>query len=156
MNDRARQIHWPTLISGLPLGLLLMQVLVGRTMTARMDELAVQMNQTRHQMQVLAGSSDDVAMTNDLLSRLTVQKSQVRAANDTMVELQRLRQQVERDSTRLDKAMAALEQIHKLQGELVSRAPQMEQAVRTVEATVSLQNRVAELARNLPVQAAGI
>jgi len=151
-----KQLNWPTLLSGLAMGLVIMQMLVGRSVTRRMEQLTFQMEQNQRQMTLLTGSADDVRQTNDLLSRLTAQKTQLRTATDTMVELQRLRSHVERDSARLDKAMAALEQIHKLQGELVSRAPQMEQAVRTVDASMTLQSKIAEMARNLPTQAAGI
>jgi len=151
-----KQLNWPTLLSGLAMGLVIMQMLVGQSVSRRMDQLTAQMVETQKQMTLLAGSADDVGQTNDLLSRLTAQKTQLRAASDTMVELQRLRAQVERDSNRLDKAMTALEKVHKLQGELVNRAPQMEQAVRTVDASITLQSKIAEMSRNLPLQAAGI
>ncbi len=155
-RELLKQLNWPTLLSGLAMGLVIMQMLVGQTVSRRMERLTNQMEETQKQMSLLTGSADDVAQTNDLLSRLTAQKTQLRTATDTMVELQRLRLQVERDSGRLDKAMAALEKIHKLQADLVSRAPQMEQAVRTVDASITLQSKITDLGRNLPMQAAGI
>jgi hypothetical protein len=155
-RESLKQLNWPTLLCGLAMGLVIMQMLVGQQVTRRLDQLTVQMTETQKRMDLLAGSTDDVAQTNDLLSRLTAQKTQLRAANDTMVELQRLRAQVERDGHRLDKAVSAVEKIQKLQAELASRGPQMEQAVRTVDASITLQSKVAEMARNLPMQAAGI
>ncbi len=151
-----KQLNWPTLLSGLAMGLVIMQMLVGQSVSRQMDQLAVQMAESQKQMSLLAGSSDDVARTNDLLTRLSTQRTQLRSATDSMVELQRLRSVVERDSQRIDKAMAALEQVHRLQGELVNRAGQMEQAVRTVDASIALQTKVAEMSRQLPLQAAGI
>ncbi len=156
LNLFVRQVNWPTLVSGLAMGLVVMQLLVGRSVNRRMDELNVQMQQTQKQMSLLAGSIDDVSQANDLLTRLTAQKGQIRAATETMVELQRLRSQIERDGNRLDKALAVLDQVNRLQAELVGRSPEMEQAVRTVDASIALQSKVAELSRNLPAQAAGI
>jgi hypothetical protein len=155
-RDFLKQLNWPTLLCGLAMGLVIMQMLVGQQVSRRMDLLTVQMADTQAQMELLVGSSDDVAQANDLLSRLVAQKSQLRAATDTMVELQRLRAQVERDSHRIDKAVSALEKIQKLQSELASRGPQMEQAVRTVDSSITLQSKIAEMSRNLPMQAAGI
>jgi len=155
-RDFLKQLNWPTLVSGLAMGLVIMQLLVGQSVNRRMDLLTVQMAETQKQMALLAGTADDVGHANDLLSRLTAQKTQLRSAINTMVELQRLRSQVERDSHGLDKAMSALQKVHQLQGELVTRAPQMEQAVRAVDASVTLQSKIAEMARNLPMQAAGI
>ena len=155
-RDFLKQLNWPTLLSGLAMGLVIMQMLVGQSVTRRMEQMTVQMVETQKQLSMLAGSADDVGQTNDLLARLTAQKSQVRTATETMVELQRLRSQVERDSQRLDKALAALDKLNKLQGDLANRAPQMEQAVRTVDASITLQSKIAEMSRNLPMQAAGI
>jgi len=151
-----KQLNWPTLLSGLAMGLVVMQMLVGQQVSRRMEQLAVQMNESEKQLARLVATSDDVAQANDLLSRLTAQKSQLRSATDTMVELQRLRAQVERDGHRLDKAVSAVEKIQKLQTELANRGPQMEQAVRTVDASIALQTKIAEMSRNLPMQAAGI
>jgi hypothetical protein len=155
-RERLKQLNWPTLLSGLAMGLVIMQMLVGQSVHRRMEQMSAQMADAQKQMVLLAGSVDDVGQTNDLLSRLAAQKTQLRSASETLAELQRLRTQVERDSQRVDKALSALEQIHKLQSELVTRAPQMEQAVRTVDASIALQTKVAEMGRQLPMQAAGV
>ena len=79
-RDFLKQLNWPTLISGLAMGLVIMQMLVGQSVTRRMEQMTVQMVETQKQLSMLAGSADDVGQTNDLLARLTAQKSQVRTS----------------------------------------------------------------------------
>jgi DNA repair exonuclease SbcCD ATPase subunit len=156
LMEGLRQLHWPTLLSGVALGLAFMQVLVARTVTTRVDQLAREVAQTRQQVAALAGSHDDVNRTNDLLSLLNRQRDELRHANESVAELRRLRARVGQEGTQLTESMGVLDRIRKLQSEIVAQIPQLDQSTRAVAAATALQKRVSEMARSLPAQAAGI
>jgi hypothetical protein len=154
--SRIQQIHWPTLISGLAMGLALMQVLVARTVTTRIDHLARDIASTRHQLVALAGSADDVGRTNDLLHRLSLQRDQIKSANESLLDLRRLQSEIARESARFDASRNVLDHMGKLQSDLIAQRPKTDAAIASVTAATALQSRIQELSAGLPAQAAGI
>jgi hypothetical protein len=156
LMEALRQLNWPTLMSGVALGLLLMQVLVARTVTTRVDQLAREVAQTRQQVAALAGSHDDVSRTNDLLSLLNRQREELKNANESVAELRRMRARVGQEGAQLTESLSVFDRIRRLQAEIVAQIPQIEQSSKAIAAATALQNRVAEMSRGLPSQAAGI
>lgn len=126
-RELLKQLNWPTLLSGLAMGLVIMQMLVGQSVCRRMEQLTIQMAETQKQMALLVGSAEDVAQTNDLLSRLTVQKSQLQSkiaemsrslplqaagiaeAQDVLTQFAQLKQQTLNEQTNI---VAAREQMN--------------------------------------------
>lgn len=156
LMESLRQLNWPTLMSGIALGLLLMQLLVARTVTTRVDQLAREVAQTRQQVAALAGSRDDVNRTNDLLALLNRQREELKNANESVAELRRLRARVGQEGAQLAESINVLDRVRKLQADLIAQVPQLDQAMRAIASASALQKRVAEMSRALPAQAAGI
>lgn len=151
-----QKTHWPTLVSGLAIGMAAMQFLVARTVTHNVDNLTREVAAVSLQVRQLAGSATDVQRTNDLLASLGRQRDELAAARDTIEELRQLRAQIQQESGRLGSSVSVLQQLHKLQVDIAAQAEQAADSLQAVEVVNSLNTRISEMAQNLPAQAANI
>ncbi|MBX3442366.1 MAG: hypothetical protein KF774_08155 [Planctomyces sp.] len=156
LQDFFRQTQWPTLISGIAIGLASMQLLVARTVTTRVDQLSRDVAQMRGQVVELAGSANDARRTNDLLAELADQRQRLQAASQTVADLRRIQTQLEQEGARLSASANVVKGLRQLQAEVIAQQPQLDAATRSVAASAALQNRMSEMAQRLPAQAAGI
>ncbi len=154
INDGLKSLHWPTLAGGAMIGIVLMQLMIARPLTQRIDTMQQQMSVVDSHLVELTGSRDDVRRTNDLLSGLKTQHDQLVAAQQTVVRLKNLQQEIETEARKVGTSMAALQQLAHLQNTLTSKRTDFENASNALDTIVALEARVRDLGETVPAQTA--
>ena len=132
-SDGWRRLHWPTLVSGLVLGIACMHMLVAWPMTLRMEAMNRNLAIVNTSLVELAGSRDDARRTTDLLSALKSQQSEMEHARGAVNEWHRLREQLELESRQTGAALTQLRGLGAVQKEVAARAPQAAETLRAVD-----------------------
>ncbi len=149
-----KSIHWPTLAGGAMIGIVMMQLLIARPLTQRIDAMQQQMSAVDSHLVELTGSRDDVQRTNDLLSGLRAQHDQFVAAQQTVLRLKNLQQEIETEAGQVGSSMETLQQLAQLQHTLNSTRTDFESASTSLETVVALAGRVRDLGETVPAQTA--
>ena len=154
LTDGWKTIHWPTLAGGAMIGIVVMQLLIARPLTQRIDAMQQQMSVVDSHLVELTGSRDDVSRTNDLLSGLHTQHDQLAAAQHTVVRLKNLQREIETEAGKVSTSMEALQQLAQLQNTLASERTDFATASTALDTIVALEARVRDLAETVPAQTA--
>jgi len=138
------------------IGIVVMQLLIGQPLTQRIDVMQRQMTVIDSHLVELTGSRDDVRRTNDLLSGLKTQHDQLVAAQQTIVRLKTLQQEIESESRKVGTSMAALQQLAHLQTTLAAKQGDFDNASTALDSVMVLESRVRDLGETVPAQTANL
>jgi hypothetical protein len=141
-----KRIHVPTLAFGVILGILSIQLLVGRPLMQRLSGLSQNVADINQQLLLLTGHRDDVNSSNSLLDSLRTQHDLLVDARKSVDEIRTLQQSIQREARQTSEALAAIRDFAGLQSELISRREEFNSASESFDVLVSLETRVDELA----------
>ncbi len=157
-----------------------MQLLMVGPLTGRLDGIQARLNESDNNMKKLVAGRDSVWKTNNLLTSIEEQASQVQKAQKSLVDIQNLRNGILREAESSTVAMTALDRMSEVQDRVVAGQQQTLQASaqitqldellaaiiegsentvvanNSVDGIVALQNRVVAASNNYEQASAGI
>ncbi len=141
----ARQFPWPTLLAGVALGMLALQLAAVQPLAREVRQLHTDMSAVQSSLGRLVAVGDGVSGTNNLLADLLEQQRQLEAARTSLESVRALHQSVQQEASRSAEATAALGQLVAVNTRLIDTRTRREEVAAALRAVEALQQQAALL-----------
>lgn len=143
--EAARPATWAMLSAGLAIGFMGMYFSVTRPMSQRMQMVESNLSLMQTEMHQLVGTRDDLWKTNDLLTGLRQQQRQLVEAEQSLVAVRHMKNEVLSLAGNYQTAMQTIEEMETLQTALIDNQSRMPQTHEAIASMTMLQKSVVKL-----------
>jgi hypothetical protein len=145
VGTATRQFPWPTLLAGVALGMLALQLAAVQPLAREVRQLHADMSTVQSSLGRLVAARDGVSRTNSLLADLLDQQRQLEMARTSLESVRELHQSVRQEAARSAEATAALGQLIAVNTRLIDTRTQRVEVAAALDAVGALQQQVALL-----------
>lgn len=138
-------INWTTLLAGVAIGMVGLQLLSGRSLNQRLNSVESELGLVRSSLDEVAGARGDVEQANGLLATLVQQQRRVETARASLDAIDRFTADVSASSAAADEAQAALARLVSLNNDLIATGEQRDRVADAIDGVRELHDRVTEV-----------
>lgn len=140
--DAGQSIRWASLVIGLLMGVIAMDLVVRRPLMRDLAATRVNMSHMQRELEKLVGVRDQVWETNNLLTGLKAQNRQIEEARVSVIAVQQLCKELQAENEKMQSAFNSLDQLVALKASVIKSAEETDQAQRQAAHLVALQKTV--------------
>jgi len=137
-----RSFMWMSMLMSLGVVFFGMQLMMVGPLKGRLDSIQTRLDLSESSMNKLVAVRESVFRTNDLLTSLAEQSSQLQGLKDSIESIQTLNTTVRKEAKSADAAMVALNQITSIQSRLIGTEQQTLQAASRLNSIEELQKAI--------------
>jgi hypothetical protein len=143
-----RGVKWPTFLSGLTLGLVILHVCTTGPLTDQVRQLQQQLGAMRSDVSRLASASSNVQQAGSLLAAINEQQTHIAAARQTLQSIEQLHRDVRTEAARAVEAHQALDGLVAINSRLIGARQQLEPAGSALKELRDLQSEITMLGQS--------
>src|SRR5690606_18806418 len=145
-NSSMKRTTWTLMIAGMLSAGLGLHLTVTQPLHREIETLGSEVRDLQSGMQKLADCRDEVAGTNDLLSGLAAQSGHIEQARAAIENMRRLEREVMQQSHLADQARQALGGIARLQSDVIAQSQRVAAMQESLDEIADCQQRAGQLA----------
>lgn len=140
--DAGQSIRWASLVIGLLMGVIAMDLVVRRPLMRELATTRTNMSHMQRELEKLVGVRDQVWETNNLLTGLKAQNRQIEEARVSVIAVQQLCKELQAENEKMQSAFNSLDQLVALKTSVLKSGAETDQAQTQAAHLVALQKTV--------------